>query len=288
MVIGEQVEAVSYDLDRLYDDQFIETCAPWVIPYIGDLIGYQSIEGVAAAVDDPRAEVADTISMRRRKGTILVLEELARDVTGWSAHAVEFFKTLGDTQNVNHIRPWNAYAPDLRNWRAGAYVDTAFDETSHRVDVRRIEPRRGRYNIQNIGIFLWTLGAYGVSDAPGARRPPTRDRARSAIAFIRSASTLRSFTARSRKGIRSSPRPSLSMCADRLRAAAALRGSEERRRRRVLWRDGEPPLHPEREAGRSLSNSGSQPLGRGWRMGERAAASPYPSRCGPRARPVRL
>ena len=36
------------DLDQLYDDQFIETCAPWVIPYIGDLIGYQSVEGNCA------------------------------------------------------------------------------------------------------------------------------------------------------------------------------------------------------------------------------------------------
>lgn len=28
MVIQEQLEAVSYDLDQLYNDQFIETCAP--------------------------------------------------------------------------------------------------------------------------------------------------------------------------------------------------------------------------------------------------------------------
>ncbi len=170
-VIGEQIEAVSYDLDRLYDDQFIETCAPWVIPYIGDLIGYQSIAGVAAAVDDPRAEVANTIAMRRRKGTILVLEELARDVTGWGAHAVEFFQTLGDTQYLNHIRARNFYAPDLREWWVGAHVGTAFDRASHRVDVRRIGSRRGRYNIQNIGVFLWTLGAYGVSHASLAAAP---------------------------------------------------------------------------------------------------------------------
>jgi len=43
--------------------------------------------------------------MRRRKGTVLVLEQLARDVTGWGAHAVEFFRVLGDTQYMKHIRP---------------------------------------------------------------------------------------------------------------------------------------------------------------------------------------
>jgi len=87
MLIAEQVAAVEEDLNQLYDDEFIETCAPWVIPYIGDLIGYQPVHGVAAAVASPRAEVAHTISFRRRKGTILVIEQLDRDVTGWGAHA---------------------------------------------------------------------------------------------------------------------------------------------------------------------------------------------------------
>jgi hypothetical protein len=73
MVIQEQLGIVAEDLDQLYDDQFIETCAKWVIPYIGDLIGYKAVKGVASSVDNPRAEVADTISFRRRKGTVLVM-----------------------------------------------------------------------------------------------------------------------------------------------------------------------------------------------------------------------
>ena len=85
LVLQEQLEVFAEDLDQLYDDQFIETCAPWVIPYIGDLIGYQSVKGIAPAVDDPRAEVAETISQRRRKGTVLVMEQLARDMTAWGA-----------------------------------------------------------------------------------------------------------------------------------------------------------------------------------------------------------
>ena len=165
MLVGEQIAAVAYDLDQLYDDQFIETCASWVIPYIGDLIGYQSIKGITAAVDNPRAEVAETISLRRRKGTVLVMEQLARDVTGWSAHAVEFFRILADTQYMNHIRLGNHYAPDLRRWQPGLYIDTGFDRTAHKVDVRRIASGRGRYNIQNIGIFLWSLSAYSVTSA---------------------------------------------------------------------------------------------------------------------------
>jgi hypothetical protein len=162
-VIAEQFAAVEYDLQQLYDDQFIETCAPWVIPYIGDLIGYQPVSGIAPAVASPRAEVAHTISFRRRKGTVLVLEQLARDVTGWGAHAVEFFSLLADTQYINHIRLWNHYSPDLRRWQPRAYMDTGFDKTAHKVDVRSIAIQRGRQNIQNIGIFLWSLNAYSLT-----------------------------------------------------------------------------------------------------------------------------
>ena len=161
MLIDEQFDLVADDLAQRYDDHFIETCASWVIPYIGDLIGYQLVNGVARAVASPRAEVADTVSFRRRKGTVLVLEQLARDVTGWGASAVEFFQRLAGTQYLKHCRPENFYAPDLRRWQPALYMDGAFDTTAHQVDVRRISSMRGRYNIQNIGIFLWSLNAYG-------------------------------------------------------------------------------------------------------------------------------
>lgn len=173
MLIQEQLAIVAEDLDQLYDDQFIETCAPWVIPYIGDLIGYRSVRGIAPAIDNPRSEVAQTISLRRRKGTVLVLEQLARDVTGWGGHAVEFFRVLGDTQYMNHIRSHNLFALDLRQWQAGVYISTGFDPTSRKIDVRRIAAGRGRYNIQNIGIFLWSMSAYSITRAPAS--PCTAD-----------------------------------------------------------------------------------------------------------------
>jgi hypothetical protein len=154
------------DLAQRYDDQFIETCAPWVIPYIGDLIGYRQVNGIAPAVASPRAEVAETVSFRRRKGTVLVLEQLARDVTGWGAHAVEFFKYLAGAQYLKHVRPETHYAPDLRRPQALLYMDGAFDHAAHQADVRRISSARGRYNIQNVGIFLWSLNAYAVTRVP--------------------------------------------------------------------------------------------------------------------------
>ena len=131
------------------------------------------------------------------------MEELARDATGWGAHAVEFFRFLGDTQYMNHVRARSHYAPDLRNWKPGLYIDTGFDRTAHKVDVRRIgasiatAPReQGRYNIQNIGIFLWSLGAWSVTKCPAT---PSADPGRRLSASVPSAWTSRSFTRQSHR-----------------------------------------------------------------------------------------
>ena len=93
-VVAGQLEVLQDSIDQFYDDQFVETCADWVVPYIGDLVGYRPLHGVVASVASPRAEVANTIAYRRRKGTAAMLEQLARDVTGWPARAVEFFERL--------------------------------------------------------------------------------------------------------------------------------------------------------------------------------------------------
>ena len=116
-IIAEQVIVLRENMDQFYDDQFIETCANWVIPYIGDVIGFQAIHAVAPNVASTRAEVGHTISFRRRKGTVVMLEQLARDVTGWGACAVEFFERLGDTQYLNHPRPLCLYSPTCANGR---------------------------------------------------------------------------------------------------------------------------------------------------------------------------
>jgi hypothetical protein len=165
-VLAEQVAVLQEDVEQLYDDQFIETCADWVAPYIGDLIGYRMLHGVTPKIASPRAEVAHTIAYRRRKGTVLVLEQLARDVTGWNATAVEFFQRLVMTQYMNHLRPQCLAAPDLRRWERLERLGTAFDSIMHTVDVRRIASQRGRYNIPNIGLFLWRIDAYPLSESP--------------------------------------------------------------------------------------------------------------------------
>jgi hypothetical protein len=140
-VMAAQSAIVEDNIEQLYDDQFIETCAPWVIPYIGDLIGYNSIFQVAAAAFDSRAEIANTIGYRRRKGTLIALEQLAHDVSGRACVAVEEFKRLIVTESMREVRPRHLATADLRRVFALDRLGTAFDVSNRTIDVRRIAPR---------------------------------------------------------------------------------------------------------------------------------------------------
>jgi hypothetical protein len=163
--VAGQVDVLSEELSQLYDDQFIETCARWVAPYIGDLIGYRVLHGVVPEVASPRAEVANTIAYRRRKGTASVLEQLARDVTGWPARAVEFFERLVTTQYMNHPRSLAQATVDLRDHEGLAWVAQqggGFDDLAHTGDVRRIDAAAPGTRVGTI-----PPSAYSVADRGG-------------------------------------------------------------------------------------------------------------------------
>jgi hypothetical protein len=165
-VIAGQTAVLEENLAQLYDNNFVETAAPWVLPYIGDLLGIRGLSGGGTLTRAPRAEVGHTIAYRRRKGTAAILELLARDVTGWSARAVEFFERLATTQHFNHIRIANRAFTSLRLADELEFFGTAFETATRTVEVRRIESVRGKWNIPNVGLFLWRLSAYPLTRTP--------------------------------------------------------------------------------------------------------------------------
>jgi hypothetical protein len=180
-VISEQVSLVDADIAQLYENWFIETCEDWVVPYIGALIGYTPIADTSGAPNlqssralsrerllIPRAEVANTIRYRRRKGTLSLLEDLATAVAGWPAHAVEFYRLLDVDQNIDYLHLDRGATVDLRDGDALDQLGGPFDEIAHTVEVRRVNSHRGRgrFNIPEVGLFVWRLKAYSVTQAP--------------------------------------------------------------------------------------------------------------------------
>ncbi|MDD5036500.1 MAG: hypothetical protein PHE55_17285 [Methylococcaceae bacterium] len=183
--IGSQAAVLRRAADRLWEDQSIETCDDWVIPYIADLLDARLVNGLAAR--EQRLNVAKTIHYRRRKGTVAVLEELASDITGWNVCVVEFFRRLGRTRHgldpqigiadegslqdkstlLQEERLIGALTgtacggwADLRSPYGAEKTGTAFDEYFHAADVRRGVGKTGWYNIPRLGVFLWRLFSF--------------------------------------------------------------------------------------------------------------------------------
>lgn len=180
-VISEQVNVVEENILQLYEDWFIETCQDWTVPYIGELIGYTPVHEAGEPgrtpqdrprnrILIPRREVATTIQSRRRRGTLALLEEVARNTAGWPSRAVEFFRLLNVNQAINSEMQTRGRLPDLRNTSELDLLDSPFDGLAHTVDLRRVGSSRtsGRYSLPSVGLFVWRLNQYPVTMSQAA------------------------------------------------------------------------------------------------------------------------
>ncbi|MFC6062673.1 hypothetical protein [Streptomyces ochraceiscleroticus] len=197
-VIAEQVDLVRDGVEQQYDDWFVETAAEWVLPYLGDLVGYKPLPGyervLATGLKDgglpdssrrrlaealaPRRDVASTVANRRRKGTLALLEELSAEVANWPARAVEFSRLLSHDQPVklygsgtaavNGRRAARGRSVDVRDSAGLDLAGGPFGTTARSADVRRADSRRrqGGLSPAGVGLYVWRLKPYSVTRAP--------------------------------------------------------------------------------------------------------------------------
>ncbi|MEU6089949.1 hypothetical protein ABZ865_24700 [Streptomyces sp. NPDC047085] len=187
-VIAEQLDRVRDGVQQGYEDLFVETAAPWVLPYLGDLVGYRTLPGyervlttglhgggreALAEAIAPRADVAATVAHRRRKGTLHLLEELSEQVAQWPARAVELSRHVAHTQPVKLYgtggrRGDRGRLLDLRDGSALSVAGGPFEETARTVDVRRADSarRQGGWTPSGVGLFVWRLKPYALTSSP--------------------------------------------------------------------------------------------------------------------------
>ena len=189
-IVEDTFGEIHKNIESLYHDLFIETCDPWVIPYIGDLLGVTHLKGDSWSL---RADVADTIALRRRKGTLAGIERLAFNLTQWGVHCVELRENLAWNQHLNHQRPdvgaeppyglatVNRFTPvrggtvTLRDPAMLSLLNTPFDPFAHIADVKPPAIGAIRYNLPNLAIFLWRLEDYQVRFARPSFQERTTD-----------------------------------------------------------------------------------------------------------------
>lgn len=133
-------------VDQLYDDLFIESCAPWIVPYIGALVGLPA--------DASRREVAYAIALGRRKGTPGALEDLSEIVTGWKARLVEGWQVVAWSQRPGHPPPPRPSTLDL-HWSTIDRVGGSFETSRRTLDAGRWHPRAA-----TLLVWPWEERAY--------------------------------------------------------------------------------------------------------------------------------
>jgi len=172
-LLANEAARVRRSQDRLWEDQFIELCDDWAVPYIGDLIATRMVSALNRRAR--RVDVAKTIYYRRRSGTLAVLEELIADITGFEGTVVEEFRRLLRTPHLLEPPPGLRAGhftgsppgglPDLHRPRGTELAGGPFDEFSWTLDTRKHHGgANGRYNVPKVGFHLYRLVAYEVTD----------------------------------------------------------------------------------------------------------------------------
>lgn len=172
-VVEAEYRAVHGNLGELYDAWFVETCAEWMLPYLGDRVGVRGLDQPGWIFGTTRARVANAVAHARRKGTAPALAGALRDATGWPARVLEGWQRLGWTQNVDDVRPGRGGTLSVSPGTRPAAAGTGFDDAARTVDLRRPGPPReadaagddGRWGLGRVAVFVWRLRSYPVDDA---------------------------------------------------------------------------------------------------------------------------
>lgn len=162
-VLEEPYRLIEANVGALYDDWFIETCAPWLVPYLGELVGVRAAFDPGGVIPTVRSRVGNAIAYSRRKGPAWVLARAARDSTGWQARTVEYFRYLAQTQDLRDVRPHLGGTADLR-FATAVEAGTPFDRMAHTPEVRGPDAN-GRWAAERLGLYLWRLASYPLTRA---------------------------------------------------------------------------------------------------------------------------
>ena len=167
--VEQQRRLLEQDIDQVWDDLFIESCADWAVPYIGALLGLPGRRR--------RLEVAYAIALRRRKGTPAALEDFAEVLTDYTVRVLEGWQI---TRLGAASRPSAAAAGRLRSTSATARGSGSARRSSAGAGASR-RPVRGRRARRRPSLWPWQVRTYlevarrlaaraGAVRAPSARR----------------------------------------------------------------------------------------------------------------------
>ncbi|MFH8484331.1 hypothetical protein [Streptomyces longisporoflavus] len=162
--VDRQRRLLAEDIQRAYDDLFIDSCADWAVPYIAALLGLEP--------DAERLEVAHAVALRRRKGTPAALEDFAFAVTGLIARVGEGWQTTLWSQRLGHPPPPRPAALDLRDRASVKRLGTPFERS------RRGVRQGGPWTPRSVtaAVWPWSVRQLVATEAAPLNQPQLKGR----------------------------------------------------------------------------------------------------------------
>lgn len=135
-ILQSQYDALDANVAALYANLFIETCAGWVVPYLGQLVGVAGLDAISAGLPTQRARVANAAAYRQWAGTADALARAAAAASGWPAVAREDVLHALTAASLRHLPPGMTGTANIRDMAGMAQVPTPFNAYRQTLSVR--------------------------------------------------------------------------------------------------------------------------------------------------------
>jgi len=164
--LARYLEACGLLLDGVYallkqrlDDAFIDTCQPWLISYLAELLG---VRLVTSSEPEQRIEIANSVAWRQRKGTVSCIRDIVQELGQMYFEIQEGWRRVATTPRIGMPLVPPAVTVDFRTPSQGQSVPCGvprhpggFDDLSKRtVDLRTPDWRRGHYHPKRLLLYV--------------------------------------------------------------------------------------------------------------------------------------
>jgi hypothetical protein len=94
---GLLLDGVHGLLKQRLDDAFIDTCQPWLIPYLAELLG---VRLVTSSEPEQRIEIANSVAWRQRKGTVSCIRDIVQKLGQMHFEIQEGWRRVATTPRI--------------------------------------------------------------------------------------------------------------------------------------------------------------------------------------------
>lgn len=159
-VLGRASAEIDAEIDGFYDALFVETAAEDRLDSLAALVSSPVLRPMPeGSGGSRRALIANTLRYRRGKGTARVMEDVAADVIGLSAVAVEYYQRIARLAHLIDPRPDRPATVALRDGETAARAGRAFDMAARLIDLRPLSRASrggpaGRHGLPALGLHM--------------------------------------------------------------------------------------------------------------------------------------